>query len=210
MLEIPRSRRGIVLVSFAFLFSALVAGCQQAGAPETSEPVTTAPAHSDHPADDPRLAPVDIQMARDLATLDQLCWSIRIESNLEMPTDNTNLIVRYDTGGVASEGEEFRGQTAREVFRAAVEAIEGQARPDNSRTISEAQILELSDALVEIKRRCWFVHAEKTSSEWSVEVKELRAGSLRGTSARTTSPSLVGVFEDLLGQLNRAAESTRQ
>ena len=74
-------------------------------------------------ADDPgvgaRLAPVHIELARGLARLDELCWSIRFDVNMELPRDNTHLIVRYDTGGVQGAGQQFVAQTGRaEVLKA--------------------------------------------------------------------------------------------
>ena len=179
-------------------------GCQQpqAAAP-SSEPKGAEPQTSDPAAASRR--DVDVQLARDLTKLDRLCWSIRIDANMEMPSDSVHLVVRYDTGSPSGKGQEFTAQTGREAISAALRAIEGEARPVSAVTVTEAEMFELSDVLVEVERRCWFLRLEKSSNQWSVVAKELRPGALGSTTAMAQGPGLKVALEEVLKELDRKA-----
>lgn len=154
-----------------------------------------------------RTAPVDVKLARGLAKLDKLCWSIRLEANMESPSDNVSLVVKYDTGTLSGKGKEFTAGTTNEVVSAALKAIEGEARPLSAGTVTEGEIRKLSDVIVEIKRRCWHLQVEKTSDEWSVMAREQLAGNLGSKTAFASGPSLRSALEEVLKELDRQAAS---
>jgi hypothetical protein len=190
--------------------STTIIGCQQPPASTGSATSTVAePETASSAAVGQRAAPVDVQLARDLTRLDQLCWSILIEANMEMPSDAVHLVVRYDAGGISGSGQEFTAQTGREAIGAAVRAIEGKARPVTQITVTEAQIFELSDVLVEVERRCWFMRVEKSSNEWTVVAKEHQSGSLASTTAMAHGSGLRVALERVLEELDRKAASAK-
>ncbi|MHC5003955.1 MAG: hypothetical protein ACYTJ0_12605, partial [Planctomycetota bacterium] len=124
------------------------------------------------------------------------------------PSDNVTLLVRYDAGGLTGAGQSFTGRTGPEVIDAALAAIEGEARPVEKTTVTEAEIMALSDDLVEIKRRCWYLRVEKGGDEWTVVAKEHRAGELATSSVLARGSGLVAVFNETREKLDRKVAAT--